>query len=101
MPRNTHVEMLSLHEMDQSGAKIATRISALPCADGNSEDTLSMCSHSFGLKAVLVLAVDMVGQKGTQAKTALFFRYISLCDHRQHTSGIVLQAAFGIHQPQV
>ena len=95
------MEKLSLHEMDQSGAKIATRISALLCADSNSEDTLSMCSHSFGLKAVLVLAVDMVGQKGTQAKTALFFRYISLCDHRQHTSGIVLHAAFGIHQPQV
>ena len=76
MPRNTHVEMLRFHEMDQSRAKIATRISTLQCADSNSKDTLSMCFHNFGLKAILVLAEDMVGQKETQAKTALFFRRV-------------------------
>ena len=66
------MEMLRFHEMDQSRAKIATRISTLQCADSNFEDTLSMCSHSFCLKAILVLAVDMVGQKETGKNCPLF-----------------------------
>ena len=78
MPRNTHVEMLRLHEMDRSRAKIATRNSTLQCADSNSEDTLSMCSHSFGLKAILVLAVDMVGQKETGKNCPLFHVCLTL-----------------------
>ena len=78
MPRNTHVEMLRLHEMDWSRAKIATRNGTLQCADSNSEDTLRMCSHSFGLKAILVLAVDMVGQKETGKNCPLFHVCLTL-----------------------
>lgn len=102
MPRNIQVEMLGCHEMNQSRAEKATGISTLQCSGSNSEDTLSNCSHNFSLKAILVLAVNMVGQKEPQGKKkSLFSRCVILYDHRQQTLGIILQAAFGIHQPQI